>query len=108
MCRHRWGRRPGMPASAPVATTTWGMPEMVSGPHCPVHAGPGWRPRTSSQAEANSRTRRGQRDGADLVALAVEADLAGGGGDREVLGVQPGAFLGPRAGVQQHRDVGGI
>ena len=44
----------------------------------------------------------GQRDEADLVALAVQADLAGAGGDREVLGVQAGALLGPRAEVQQH------
>ena len=40
-----------MPASSPAASTTWVMPEMVSGPRCPVHTGPGWRPRTSSQAE---------------------------------------------------------
>jgi len=50
----------------------------------------------------------GQRDGADLVALAVQADLAGAGGDREVLGVQTGAFLDARAGVQQHRDDRGV
>ena len=40
--------------------------------------------------------RPGQRDGADFVALAVQADLAGAGGDREVVGVQAGAFLGAR------------
>ena len=38
----------------------------------------------------------GQRDEADLVALAVQADLAGAGGDREVIGVQAGAFLDAR------------
>jgi hypothetical protein len=46
----------------------------------------------------------GQRDGADLVALAVQADLAGAGGDREVIGGQAGAFLDPGAGVEQHPD----
>ncbi len=50
----------------------------------------------------------GQRGGADFVALAVQADLAGAGGDREVLDIQPGALLDPRAGVQQHRDDRGI
>jgi hypothetical protein len=29
----------------------------------------------------------GQWDGADLIALAVQADFAGAGGDREVVGV---------------------
>jgi hypothetical protein len=38
----------------------------------------------------------------------VQADLAGASGDREVPGIQPGAFLDPRAGVQQHRDDRGI
>ncbi len=38
----------------------------------------------------------GQRGGADFVALAVQADLAGAGGDREVIGVQAGAFLDAR------------
>jgi hypothetical protein len=50
----------------------------------------------------------GQRDGADLVALAMQADLAGAGGDREVLDFEPGAFLDPRSGVQQHPDDRGI
>ena len=50
----------------------------------------------------------GQRDEADLVALAVQADLAGAGGDREVIGVQAGAFLDSRAGVQQHGDDRGV
>jgi hypothetical protein len=35
----------------------------------------------------------GQWDGADLVALAVEADGAGAGGDREVVDRQPRALL---------------
>ena len=39
MCRQRWGRRPGMSASA--ASMTWVLPETVSGPGCPVQAGPG-------------------------------------------------------------------
>src|SRR5450755_668559 len=45
VCRPRWGRRQRMSASAPAASTTWVIPEMVSGPHCPSQAGPGWRPR---------------------------------------------------------------
>ena len=56
-CRQRWGRRPGMPASAPTTSTTWVMPEMVSRPRCPCQAGRGWRPRSSSQAETRSRAR---------------------------------------------------
>jgi hypothetical protein len=50
----------------------------------------------------------GQRDGADLIALAVQADLAGAGGHREGLGVQAGALLNPRPCVEQHRDDRGI
>ena len=97
-----------MSASAPAASTTWVMPEMVSGLRCPCQAGPGWRPRPSSQAETRFRGAPGQRDEADLVALAVQADLAGAGGDREVIGVQAGAFLDPRADVQQHGDDRGV
>src|SRR5712691_9772717 len=50
----------------------------------------------------------GQRDEADFVAFAVQADLAGAGGDSEVPGVQAGALLHSRAGVQQHRDDRGV
>ena len=63
---------------------------MATGPRCPVQAGPG------------------QRDGVDLVAIAMQSDLAGAGGDGQVLDVQAGAFLGSRPGVQQYRDDGGI
>jgi hypothetical protein len=38
----------------------------------------------------------------------VQADLAGAGGDREVLGVQACALLDPGAGVQQHPDDRGV
>src|SRR5207247_10361047 len=50
----------------------------------------------------------GQRYGVDLAALAVQADLAGASGDREVLGVGPGAFLDAGARVQQHGDDCGV
>ena len=50
----------------------------------------------------------GQRDRADLVALAVQADFAGAGGDREVPGVQAGAFFDACAGIQQCRDDRGV
>lgn len=97
-----------MPASSPVASTTWVMPEMVSGPRCPVQMGPGWRPRTSSHTETSSRARLASGTERNLVALAVQPDLTGAGGDREVPGVEPGALLDPRAGVQQHRDDRGV
>ena len=53
--RSRWGRSPGIPASSPTARTTWVIPEMVSRPRCPVHSGPSWVPRSSSQAARCSR-----------------------------------------------------
>ena len=55
----------------------------------PEHVGPAWK-------------------STYLVAFAVQADFAGTGGDREVPGVQTGAFLHARAGVQQHRDDRGV
>ena len=62
MWRSRWGRSPGIPASSPTARTTWVIPrttwvipEMVSRPRCPVHSGPSWVPRSSSQAARCSR-----------------------------------------------------
>jgi len=45
------GTQSGDAGAAPAASTTWVMPEMVSGPRCPGQAGPGWRPGSSSQAE---------------------------------------------------------
>jgi len=35
------GAQAGMLASLPAASTTWVMPETVSGPRCPVQIGPG-------------------------------------------------------------------
>jgi hypothetical protein len=58
------------------------------------HLGERSGPRTSSHAKTSSGA-PGQGDGADLIALAVQADLAGSGGDREVLGVEPRAFFDP-------------
>ena len=47
---------------------------------------------------------RWQRDGADLIALAVQADVAGAGGEGDVAGVQAPAFSGAGPGEQQRRD----
>ena len=46
----------------------------------------------------------GERYGADLVALAVQADGAGTGRDRDVLDVQPGALFLAGPGVKQDRE----
>ena len=103
VCRQRWGRRPLMPASAPAASTTWVMPEMVSGPRWPCQAGPRWRPRTSSQAETSSRARRDsgtKRTSSPLPCRRtspVRAVIAKSSASRR-------AHSSARAGVQQHSD----
>ena len=51
---------------------------------------------------------RWQRDGADLIALAVQADVAGAGGEGDVAGVQAPAFSGAGPGVQQRRGDGAV
>lgn len=43
-----------------------------------------------------------QGDGPDLVAFAVQADGAGASGDGDVFDIEAGAFLFPRAIVEQH------
>jgi hypothetical protein len=71
-----------------------GDPESVSrGPRCPVHAGPSWVPRSSDHAARACRG--GQRDGPDLVSLAVQADLSGSGGEDDVLDIETGRTLAP-------------
>lgn len=49
----------------------------------------------------------GQPGVADFVALAVQADLTCAGGYREVPGVEAGAPLDSRTGIEQHRDDSG-
>jgi hypothetical protein len=50
----------------------------------------------------------GKGNGADLVALAVQADRAGAGGDRDVPGVESCAFFLAGSGVEQDGEDGGI
>ena len=50
----------------------------------------------------------GEGNGADLVALAVQADRAGAGGDRDVLGVESCAFFLAGSGVEQDGEDGGV
>lgn len=51
---------------------------------------------------------RWEGDGADLIALAVQADGAGAGSDGDVLKFKAGAFFHPGPGVQQHGDDGRV
>jgi len=79
------------------------IPESVIRPRCPVRAGPSWVPRSSDHAAWACRGRGGQRDGPDLVSLAVQADLSGPSGEDDVLDIETAALWHPGPGVQHHR-----
>ena len=97
------GAQSGIPASSPTARTTWasgdGEPATPPGPQRAVVGAALIEP--GGQALAASRW---QRDGADLIALAMQADVAGAGGEGDVADVQVPAFSDAGPGVQQRRD----
>ena len=57
-------------------------PETVSGPRHPGPCGAGVAAAHVQRGRDQLPATPGQRDGADFVAVAVQADLAGAGGDR--------------------------
>ena len=83
------------------------MPEAVSRPRCRSTAVLA----LSAVAYPGGKSVAGggrHRNLANLVALAVQADGAGAGGDGEVLDVEPGALLRAGPGVEQYGDDGGV
>jgi hypothetical protein len=75
-----------------------GHPAALPGPRRPVVGAAFVRPRGQGLPG-----RGGQRDGPDLVSLAVQADLSGPSGEDDVLDIETAALWHPGPGVQHHR-----